>query len=200
MTSALHNRLVGTVIVVALAVIFLPDFLDRKKETNKDTFVSVPATPAKKPIVDPEPFPVQRTASMTQRPLEVLDDVIVDDEKTEQKAETGVNSDFENEQDTVSDDDLAKQTVIPSPKVEPEDAGWVVQLGSFRHQKNVKQLLQKLEDAGYRAFSKPIETRSGPLTKVFVGPDLDKTKLQKAIPHLQEITGLKGKVTTFRVE
>lgn len=182
MTSALHNRLVGTVIVVALAVIFLPDFLDRKKETNKDTFVSVPATPAKKPIVDPEPFPVQRTASMTQRPLEVLDDVIVDDEKTEQKAETGVNSDFENEQDTVSDDDLAKQTVIPSPKVEPEDAGWVVQLGSFRHQKNVKQLLQKLEDAGYRAFSKPIETRSRSVNQGLCRARFGQDKITKSHP------------------
>ena len=75
----------------------------------------------------------------------------------------------------------------------------MIQLGSFRHQKNVKQLLDKLEDAGYRAFSKPIVTSSGPLTKVFVGPNLDKSTLETAIPHLQELTGLKGKVTTFSV-
>nr|WP_252736243.1 SPOR domain-containing protein [Aestuariibacter sp. A3R04] len=196
----MHNRLVGTVIVVALAVIFLPDFLDRKKESNKDTFVSVPATPAKKPIVDPEPFPGQRTASMTQRPLQVVDEPVVDDEQAVPKADVTASDNQENKQDTEAGDDLARQTVIPAPQSEPEDAGWVVQLGSFRHQKNVKQLLQKLEAAGYRAFSRPIETRSGPLTKVFVGPDLDKVKLQKAVPHLQEITGLKGKVTTFRVE
>ncbi|SVD48907.1 uncharacterized protein METZ01_LOCUS401761, partial [marine metagenome] len=52
-TSALKNRLVGTIIVVALAVIFLPDFLDGKKQTNREPFVSVPANPPKKPIVEP---------------------------------------------------------------------------------------------------------------------------------------------------
>nr|WP_252728521.1 SPOR domain-containing protein [Alteromonas sp. C1M14] len=185
--------MVGTVILVALAVIFLPDFLDRKKESSKDTFVSVPATPAKKPIVDPEPFPSERAAELSQRPLAVVDEPVVDDD-------TAVTSQPVQDNVAVNDDDLASQTVLPKPAAEPEDAGWVVQLGSFRHDKNVKQLLAKLEKAGYRAFSRPIETRSGPLTKVFVGPDMDKKKLQNALPHLKEVTGLKGKVTTFKVE
>ncbi|AYA64961.1 MULTISPECIES: SPOR domain-containing protein [Gammaproteobacteria] len=193
MTPALHNRLVGTVILVALAVIFLPDFLDRKKETNQDEFVSVPATPAKKPIVDPEPFPVDRVAGVTQRPLEVVDEPAVDDEAAQVAASS------EKAQQAI-EDDLARQTVVEQPAPEAVEGSWVVQLGSFRHQKNVKQLLVKLEQAGYRAFSRPVETRSGPLTKVFVGPDTDKAKLQKAVPHLQEITGLKGKVATFNAE
>jgi len=192
-TSALSNRLVGTVIVVALAVIFLPDFLDRKKETNNDAFVSVPATPAKKPIVNPEPFPTERVAGVTQRPLEVVDEPAVDDSQTQTAAPAEAAK-------TQVEDKLASQTVVEKPSAEPQDGSWVVQLGSFRHQKNVGQLLEKLEKAGYRAFSRPIETRSGPLTKVFVGPDINKDKLQKALPHLQDITGLKGKVAPFKVD
>jgi len=192
-TSALSNRLVGTVIVVALAVIFLPDFLDRKKETNNDAFVSVPATPAKKPIVNPEPFPTERVAGVTQRPLEVVDEPAVDDSQTQTAASAEAAK-------TQVEDKLASQTVVEKPSAEPQDGSWVVQLGSFRHQKNVGQLLEKLEKAGYRAFSRPIETRSGPLTKVFVGPDINKDKLQKALPHLQDITGLKGKVAPFKVD
>ena len=193
MTSALSNRLVGTVIVVAPAVIFLPDFLDRKKETNNDAFVSVPATPAKKPIVNPEPFPTERVAGVTQRPLEVVDEPAVDDSQTQTAASAEAAK-------TQVEDKLASQTVVEKPSAEPQDGSWVVQLGSFRHQKNVGQLLEKLEKAGYRAFSRPIETRSGPLTKVFVGPDINKDKLQKALPHLQDITGLKGKVAPFKVD
>ena len=193
MTSALSNRLVGTVIVVALAVIFLPDFLDRKKETNNDAFVSVPATPAKKPIVNPEPFPTERVAGVTQRPLEVVDEPAVDDSQTQTAASAEAAK-------TQVEDKLASQTVVEKPSAEPQDGSWVVQLGSFRHQKNVGQLLEKLEKAGYRAFSRPIETRSGPLTKVFVGPDINKDKLLKALPHLQDITGLKGKVAPFKVD
>ena len=89
---------------------------------------------------------------------------------------------------------------VPVEDAADDDAGWVIQLGSFRHEKNVKALLAKLEKAGYRAFSRKIQTSSGPLNKVFVGPDLDKKKLESALPHLKELTSLKGKVTTFKVE
>jgi DedD protein len=90
--------------------------------------------------------------------------------------------------------------VVNTKSAADDDAGWVIQLGSFRHEKNVKALLTKLEKAGYRAFSRKIQTSSGPLNKVFVGPDLDKKKLESALPHLKELTSLKGKVTTFKVE
>ncbi|CAI3962584.1 DedD protein [Alteromonas macleodii] len=206
MTSALKNRLVGTIIVVALAVIFLPDFLDGKKQTNREPFVSVPANPPKKPIVEPESFPSERVAKAAVPAVEIQDETALDDDLDSSGAgESGRAGEattatapavktFEEE------DNLASQTVVNTKSVADDDAGWVIQLGSFRHEKNVKALLTKLEKAGYRAFSRKIQTSSGPLNKVFVGPDLDKKKLESALPHLKELTSLKGKVTTFKVE
>lgn len=191
MSSALQNRLVGTVIVVALAVIFLPDFLDGKKETSKTEFASVPAAPAKKPIVEPDEFPAERVAKAAQRPLEVVNEQPVDE-----PAEVATAA---NDSSSAQQDDLARRTVVDQTPA-AQDAGWVIQLGSFRHAQNVKQLAQKLEKAGYRTFSRPIKTSSGRLTKVFVGPDLNKQKLESAIPHLKELTGLKGRVTEFKAE
>lgn len=197
MATALQNRLVGTVILVAVAVIFLPDMLDGKKTSNQDVFVNVPPAPNQKPIVNPEPFPAERVAAATQRPIEIVNEPALDDEPEPQVDEPDetVTADVS----SAGNDDLARQTVVEAPDEASTGSSWVVQLGSFRHQKNVKQLLDKLESAGYRAFSKPIVTSSGPLTKVFVGPNLDKSALETAIPHLQELTGLKGKVTTFSV-
>ena len=207
MTSALKNRLVGTIIVVALAVIFLPDFLDGKKQTNREPFVSVPANPPKKPIVEPESFPSERVAKAAVPADEIEEETALDDEPVSSGADDNGTSDeatvakapavkaFEEE------DKLASQTVVDTKSdAADDDAGWVIQLGSFRHEKNVKALLAKLEKAGYRAFSRKIQTSSGPLNKVFVGPDLDKKKLESALPHLKELTSLKGKVTTFKVE
>jgi len=206
-TSALKNRLVGTIIVVALAVIFLPDFLDGKKQTNREPFVSVPANPPKKPIVEPESFPSERVAKAAVPAVEIEEETTLDDEPVSSGADDNGTSDeatvakapavkaFEEE------DKLASQTVVDTKSdAADDDAGWVIQLGSFRHEKNVKALLAKLEKAGYRAFSRKIQTSSGPLNKVFVGPDLDKKKLESALPHLKELTSLKGKVTTFKVE
>ena len=207
MTSALKNRLVGTIIVVALAVIFLPDFLDGKKQTNREPFVSVPANPPKEPIVEPESFPSERVAKAAVPAVEIEEETALDDEPVSSGADDNGTSDeatvakapavkaFEEE------DKLASQTVVDTKSdAADDDAGWVIQLGSFRHEKNVKALLAKLEKAGYRAFSRKIQTSSGPLNKVFVGPDLDKKKLESALPHLKELTSLKGKVTTFKVE
>ena len=207
MTSALKNRLVGTIIVVALAVIFLPDFLDGKKQTNREPFVSVPANPPKKPIVEPESFPSERVAKAAVPAVEIQDETALDDDL----GPSGAGENSTSDEATVAkapavktfeeEDRLASQTVVDTKSTTADDdAGWVIQLGSFRHEKNVKALLAKLEKAGYRAFSRKIQTSSGPLNKVFVGPDLDKKKLESALPHLKELTSLKGKVTTFKVE
>ena len=204
MTSALKNRLVGTIIVVALAVIFLPDFLDGKKQTNREPFVSVPANPPKKPIVEPEPFPSERVARAAVPAVEIEDETAIDDEPmvSSRDEDSGASiTQAPKEKIFEEQDNLASQTVIDNKgAAADDDAGWVIQLGSFRHEKNVKALLAKLERAGYRAFSRKIQTSSGPLNKVFVGPDLDKNKLESALPHLKELTSLKGKVTTFKVE
>ena len=197
MAAALKNRLVGTVILVAVAVIILPDMLDGKKSSNEDVFVNVPAAPAKKPIVNPEPFPDERVVTSAQRPVEIVNEKPVDepDSPAESPSAAGNPTQVNNS----PNDDLARQTVVEAPEESEQNNSWVIQLGSFRHQKNVKQLLDKLENAGYRAFSRPIETSSGPLTKVFVGPNLNKRELDGAISHLQELTGLRGKVTRFSV-
>ena len=217
MSSALQNRLVGTIIVVALAVIFLPDWLDRKRERVRDEFVSVPSTPARKEIVEPEVFPIERVKQATMHPVEMTNDVALDDDSQQAQSNasksdaasapasntqiTGSSPVSTNQvkQESARQDTLASQTVIDDPDPE-ESAGWVIQLGSFKHQKNVRQLMKKVENAGYRVFSRPIQTSAGELTKVFVGPELDKDKLTAALPHLKEVTNLQGKITTFTVQ
>ena len=199
MAAALKNRLVGTVILVAVAVIILPDILDGKKSSNGDVFVNVPAAPAKKPIVNPEPFPDERVVASAQRPVEIVNEKPVDEPGSPVESVPEASSDSTAQVNNSPNDDLARQTVVEAPEESEQNNSWVIQLGSFRHQKNVKQLLDKLENAGYRAFSRPIETSSGPLTKVFVGPNLNKRELDGAISHLQELTGLRGKVTRFSV-
>jgi len=197
--AALKNRLVGTVILVAVAVIILPDMLDGKKSSNGDVFVNVPSAPAKKPIVNPEPFPDERVVASAQRPVEIVNEKPVDEPDSPAESAPETRSDSTAKVNNSPNDDLARQTVVEAPEESEQNNSWVIQLGSFRHQKNVKQLLDKLENAGYRAFSRPIETSSGPLTKVFVGPNLNKRELDGALSHLQELTGLRGKVTRFSV-
>lgn len=198
MATAFQNRLVGTIIVVALAVIFLPEVLDGEKRRSQDRFEVIPERPQMKDVVATEEFPFDEVQSSVTREIEIVNEVPVDEEATtittEQiEIDSTINSTGNRTVQSTSEP-------VMEPKKETAQAGWVVQLGSFRHQKNVRELLRKLEQAGYRVFTRPIQTSSGRLTKVFVGPDLDQSKLQKAVPHLKEITGLQGRISPFTVD
>lgn len=233
MSTALKNRLVGTIIIVALAVIFLPDILDGKKQTSQDLFMSLPAQPDTQPVADVPAFPTEQIRQETQRKVEIVADVATDDFDIDDQVDVAnndtnnapVEADQAAQQDATQQDttqtttdtaDAGDRKIPDLPNEAPaetapianatlsnsllEEAGWVVQLGVFRHQKNVRELLSQLRDAGYRAFSRPVKTSSGELTKVFVGPDLEKESLEKALPHLRSLTKLQGRITPFTVK
>ena len=208
MSSALQNRLVGTVILVAVAVIFLPDLLDGKKESKQNLFVELPSKPSVKKVLAPETFDSRKVQQGASRQIEIVNETAIDDDTESAKAADSTASETSSQllpedkpENEVQVSSLAQETVIDDkqPKL-LASAGWVVQLGSFRHQKNVRELLTKLENSGYRAFSRPVQTSSGLLTKVFVGPELQKDKLEKILPHLKEITALQGRVSPFTVQ
>ena len=110
MAAALKNRLVGTVILVAVAVIILPDMLDGKKSSNGDVFVNVPAAPAKKPIVNPEPFPEERVVASAQRPVEIVNEKPVDEPDSPAQSTPATDSDSTAQVNNSPNDDLARQT------------------------------------------------------------------------------------------
>jgi DedD protein len=220
-SSALQNRLVGTAIVVAMVVIFLPDLLDGKQESKRNLFVELPQKPTMKTVQTPSAFDTDKVKEAATRKVEVISEQAVDDNpapnlpavtKSESRTEDVQVPDVYQENETLS---VSQTSETAKPKVSRlqqqtvvekdvdrllASAGWVVQLGSFRHQKNVKELLNLLEKAGYRAFSRPVKTNSGTLTKVFVGPDLQKSNLEGALSHLKELTKLQGRVTPFTVQ
>lgn len=229
MNTALKNRLVGTVIIVALAVIFLPEYLDGKKRVREDIQVVIPPMPevdlqrtkeiltsthiieksTYKPAIENDTAldsdnpnePTKDLASAGDNPLRTVSN-IENDNETEpdlQVDTTKVSRLSTSPQDYVEvDESLAQQTLLT--KQNQDDTGWVIQLGSFKHQKNVRELVRKVEKAGYRTFTRPIQTPAGKLTKVFVGPEINKSKLDGALPHLKEVTGLAGRITPFEIK
>ncbi|MFQ3236886.1 MAG: DedD protein [Paraglaciecola sp.] len=204
MTSALQNRLVGTIIIVAIAVIFLPDLLSGKNPSNKELFVELPPRPAVKTVQRPASFSTQTIKEAATRNIEIVNETALDEPAAKSPTQTARNIEDNvtaKTKQAAPDNSLEQSTVIENDEQRLlAGAGWVVQLGTFRHQKNVKELLAKLEKGGYRAFSRPVQTSSGTLTKVFVGPDLQKKRLEKALVHLKGLTDLQGRVTPFTVQ
>ena len=213
MNTAFQNRLIGTILVVALAVIFLPDLLDGQKQVQQDIQINIPKPPAPLATHSLREVNIENIKQQAALPV-VVEDIIADDTDVVSVSDTGIGTNTDTQ--VTPEIDTAVATSPPENsktnltaslenqtqrlQADPqESAGWVIQLGSFRHQKNVRELFDILEKAGYRTFSRPVETPSGILTKVFVGPEIDQEKLKAALPHLNEITKLKGRLTPFTI-
>ena len=131
MSSALQNRLVGTIIIVALAVIFLPDILDGKKQTTQAVFVDLPAQPQIQQIAEPPKFPLEEVKQKTSLKTEIVADVATDDFDIQEGSESNTTNNLP---------EVIGASEKSSQNSDEISAGWVVQLGVFRHQKNVQEL------------------------------------------------------------
>ena len=205
MSTPFQNRLVGTIIVAAVAIIVLPDLLDGNKKTYQDEFDKIPPPPKVEFVKTTRNFPQDKMVNVTEEILSnetALDDEFSTADKDAKSKVEAVEVETKPIVDSKTQNEIKKQPVIITPtNILPEKSvikqAWVVQLGSFRHKKNVAQLLLKLKDNGYTAFTKPIKTKSGTLIKVFIGPELVQNSLKKKIPALKKLTGVQGKIARF---
>ncbi len=203
MSTPFQNRIVGTIIVAAVLVVFLPDILDGNKKSYQADFDAIPKPPTFSGKIETPTFPNERLKVKTEAKLadeQPQDDAVVNNVPV-------IELKNKDEVTPVEKSILIEKTAstkVKQPKIIkalPESSmikeAWVIQLGSFKHQQNVKELLAKLKRNGYTAFTKPIKTKHGTLTKVFIGPDLIKSSLTKKISALKKLTNVQGKIARF---
>ena len=207
MTELIKQRLVGMLIVVIAGVVFLPDLLDGKKQITKEEFKKVPPKPELNEQPNLTEFPREQVmAALEQSPQN--EEVIADDvEETPESSEVEVATLPEQSAPDVSSvpaqpatneaATVATDTKTEADKSPFKDPAWILQLGSFKHKENVDALREKLKEAGFNTFTKPVQTKAGVLSKVYLGPAVTKSELQEAQIKLKELVGLEGKITRF---
>ncbi|MGS0826597.1 SPOR domain-containing protein [Shewanella sp. 0m-8] len=192
MSSQFQNRLVGVIVIVALGVIFLPDILDGKKQREEEQFAEIPL----RPEIQESHLPEQN--------IETVDL----GQNTQQAAQdTGSSGDAswhiaEEDEPVKAVVAKAKAQVKTTPKLESNStakpkAAWTIQLGSFNNAANVKGLVNRLRDKGFTAYTLPTKPIDGQLTKVFVGPNVSKDKLNHMQRDIEKLTQLKGRVVAY---
>jgi DedD protein len=81
----------------------------------------------------------------------------------------------------------------PQPTVEKPaenalaDAGFVIALGAYADEKNVRALMSKLKSEKIPAYTEPLETAKGPRTRVRAGPFATEEAAEKARARLLRI-------------
>jgi DedD protein len=257
--SKFQNRLVGTIILVALGVIVLPGLLDGKKKHYEDEFAAIPLVP--KPgdsqEIDAVPPTTQSlpsqppegagaamggTAPMTSEQQDASEGDSVPDgggsaaqaitpppittttpqppvrkpepkpvETKPQESKPPVVKPTETKPKVEVKPEI-KPEVKPEPKVEPKPESkpepqsteqapsgqaYVVQLGALKNASKVNEIVAGLRLSGYRVYTVPSTPVQGQITRVFVGPDASKQKLQSALPEMNQISGLSGQIRTY---
>lgn len=212
MSTPFQNRLVGTVIIAAAAVIFLPDILGGKQQQSQTVFEDIPATPAIEATPKATVFPenklaltpnekIDKTATLRKVFDEQSDNILSTNETDKVKVSPVEKTVSPNqEQQVVSENKMKPKQLaeVFDKKATPPIQQWVIQLGSYSQQKNVDELVKLLTDNDFNAFTKPIKTKMGMLTKVFVGPATSKKTLESKLSALQKLTKVNGKVSTYK--
>jgi DedD protein len=198
LSTPFQNRLVGTIIVAAVVIIFLPDLLDGEKTSHQDDFEAIPKAEVFSGKLTNQPFPEDKL--IRQSETLISDEQAIDEVASNEPAKLPLPTPHEikNKQEVAKP--IVKKADASKPNL-PEKAvakeAWVIHLGSFKNKENVDQLLKKLKSNGYIVFTKPIKTQKGTLTKVMIGPELIKSSMVKKLPALSELTGIQGKVAFF---
>ncbi|WP_145529327.1 cell division protein DedD [Yersinia alsatica] len=245
MASKFQNRLVGTIILVALGVIVLPGLLDGKKKHYEDEFAAIPLVPkpgdsqeidAVPPVSQPLPIAPPEGAAqavdvpkddsvsqaandagnlpseptivappaMQSKPVEVkpVEKKPVEVKPVESRPIEPKPIPIEKKPQEVKPKPEVKPDVQPESKPATEEKApvgqaYVVQLGALKNAAKVNEIVATLRLSGHRAFTVPATPVQGQITRLYVGPDASKQKLQSALPELNSLSGLSGQVRPY---
>ncbi|WP_199454610.1 SPOR domain-containing protein [Vibrio owensii] len=193
MASKFQSRLVGTIILVAVGVIVLPDVLDGKKLHYKEEFASIPIKPELDSDVENFEIlePVEDDVSLPESPVTAT----VDESEEPQVGVSEPEPEPVTQPEEMTQPEQVEVAVRPvEEKNQYEDSAWIIQLMALKNHENAVALVEDLQKRGYQAHVK----KETAFTRVIVGPDVSKSKLERQVKELQKITGSKGQLLKFK--
>lgn len=128
---------------------------------------------------------------MTEKP-------VTDVQTTVRRDESGITiktpAQVEAERAALKSGSSVSATTTYKPASKPAAGGsWMIQVGVFSNAENAKALAAKLRSAGYSASAQ----RSGQLTRVVVGPDVSKDKLQSMLSGINRVGGTSARIISY---
>ena len=209
MEEGLKQRLVGAVVLVLLAVVFVPMLLDFPREAERAE-ADLPAPPEDGSGFSSRVVPLEETPDVPEP--------VVPEGGGEPVLEQGAGDTVESQSmDAPPDASLAAeslpvlpeggdgapprdaQTPVAAPEAEERSApaSWAAQLGSFADRRNAVVLRNRLRAKGYAAFTESATSDQGEVTRVLVGPEPTRDRTVSTIESLRRDTGLDAFVVRY---
>lgn len=153
MDDGLKQRLIGAIVLLAVAVIFIPALFDRQTITPVDTVTQIPPMPAL--VVEPI---VVAVAPEVRSPAPEPEQMFIPDE-------------------------AKHESLVPeSPSLNSNGVprGWLLQVISYRVLAKAESFRDALIADGHTAYVRKVQNTKGTHYRVYVGPKLDKTVILQA--------------------
>lgn len=200
MDQQLKQRLVGAAVLVALSVIVLPLFLDDGAEGP------IGVTDALIPVQDDTGFQ-SRIVPLDQHDAQLPDPVSLKPPVDAGSPPVAAAS------EPPATPAISAKPASPAPAAQANkppltqaetDAGvrvglsaWAVQLGSFSNAENALRLRDRLRGMGYPAFVETVYLDKGKNTRVFVGPELERSVADRNLERLEKDLSMQGMVVRY---
>ena len=200
------RRVVGTIVLLALALIILPQLFDGEGSYQPQVQSRIP----ERPIITLLPEPQQVRPAMvgdSQSPSVTAE---AQDESTEpslSSAPTGrAVSDNAREPGEVSSEARSEASAATEAAQRPTlnaaglPEGWVVQLGTFGDIDNASKLLADLLAKGYKAYERRSVRDAREMSTILVGPVIDRAEADRLLAELAAALDLKPLIKRYERE
>lgn len=194
MDRGLIQRMVGALVLIALAVIFVPMLFNREDDARR-VEVDAPAMPQTPAMPDVE-------VQSVEVPEPAAEPFPEEFEIIEEGPETAAQVPAE---PITAPPAVAEPTPTPpAEQPEPEQrldaanlpVSWSVQLASLSNRESAEALTAKLRSQGYNAYVRTFEG----MNRVFVGPLIERAEANRLRDVLERQQKLKGFVVRFKPE
>ncbi|MTZ14697.1 SPOR domain-containing protein [Pseudomonas sp. JL972] len=192
--KGLKQRMVGALVLIALAVIFVPMLFTREDDL-RHVVVDAPAMPNTPPVaqIEIEPVEVPEPKSIPEG-FEIVENDASAQSVAVPSAPTESPAVAEPEQMKAP----AQTTPVPQPRVDADNlpVSWSIQLASLSNRASAEKLQKTLREQGYNAY---IRAADG-MNRVFVGPLIERDEANRLRDQLQRQQKLNGFVVRFKPE
>jgi len=194
--KGLLQRMVGALVLIAIAVIFVPMLFNRQDDLRHVT-VDAPSIPAAPVVADIEMQPVEvPEAKSAPEGFEIIEE---EGDATAATAEDPVPAPVEPPAPAPAPAPAAPaEPQKPEPRLDNNNlpVSWSIQLASLSNRASAENLQQTLRSQGYNAY---IRTADG-MNRVFVGPLVERSEANRLRDVLQRQQKLDGFVVRFKPE
>ena len=202
MRYTLKHRLIGAAVLAAVAVLLLPSFFKEKKDYQVNTKSQIPAHPnvvaeefkPPQPVPNIEPAPAPETMFV---PTEAAPDQAVASVSSVSVSHSSAPSTATAKPVAATSAHAASVPAMPLNAQGLPDA-WVVQVGSFATKEAANKLRDDLQEDGQKAYVRTTTTGGSSISRVYIGPKLDRAQAQAIKDQMDKRLKVKSMVMRFQ--